>query len=297
VSLSVGSLFSGIGGFDLAAERAGMQIVFQCEIDPFCRKVLALRFPGVPCYEDVRLMTAHNTPRVDVLVAGVPCQDVSVAGKRAGLHGERTGLFFEFTRLLQELRPQWGVFENVPGLLSSHGGRDFHAVLHTLAECGFRRAYRILDSQHWGVAQRRRRVFIVCRARTERDGAEAVLFESASGSGDSQAGAAAGARVAACLRGRSHGAGVNMPGRGGEDDQNLVAYAIGSHAGAADGDQTNRSHASGGPVGMNISEELGFSLCAGRTQAIAFGWNKSASQTGRLAGSGGNSETAGPGSD
>jgi DNA (cytosine-5)-methyltransferase 1 len=93
-----------------------------------------------------------------LICAGVPCQDVSVAGKRAGLAGERTGLFYEFARILRELRPAWFVFENVPGLLSSNGGRDFAEVLRVLmVECGYGVSWRVLDSQFFGVAQRRRR--------------------------------------------------------------------------------------------------------------------------------------------
>lgn len=103
-------------------------------------------------------------PWVDCICAGVPCQDVSVAGKRAGLKGERTGLFYDFARILQELRPTWFVFENVPGLLSSNGGRDFAEVLRVLmVECGYGVQWRVLDSQFFGVAQERRRLFVVGR--------------------------------------------------------------------------------------------------------------------------------------
>jgi site-specific DNA-cytosine methylase len=98
---------------------------------------------------------------VDVLFGGFPCQDVSVAGKRAGLSGERSGLWFEFRRIVSELRPNWVVIENVPGLLSSHSGRDFTTILLGLEELGYGWAYRVLDARWFGVPQRRRRVFIV----------------------------------------------------------------------------------------------------------------------------------------
>lgn len=287
--MRVGSLFSGIGGFDLVAERAGFDLVWFCEIEAFPRKVLAKHWPSVPCYEDVCAVNGATVAPVDVLCAGVPCQDVSVAGKRAGLGGGRTGLFWEFIRIIREMReatdgafPRFIMLENVPGLLSSNRGRDFHSVLTAMAECGFDCEWRILDSQYFGVPQRRRRVFIVGCLGGQWERAASVLFEPEGGAGDLASGREARAHVAATLRGRSHGAGVNMPGRGGEDDQNLVAYALGSHAGAADGDQTNRSHASGGPVSMNISEEQAFSLRAGRTQSVAVGFQCHGSNVGEM---------------
>jgi len=121
-------------------------------------------------------------PWVDLICAGVPCQDVSVAGKRAGLKGERTGLFYEFARILRELRPTWFLFENVPGLLSSNGGRDFAEVQRVLmVECGYGICWRVLNSQFFGVAQRRRRLFVV--GRFGKPCPAEILFELASGSG------------------------------------------------------------------------------------------------------------------
>ena len=116
--------------------------------------------------------------------AGVPCQDVSVAGKRHGLAGKRTGLFYEFARILKGLRPYWFVFENVPGLLSSNQGRDFAEILRVLmVECGYGVCWRVLDSQFFGVAQRRRRVFIV--GHLGKPCPPEILFESTGGSGGS----------------------------------------------------------------------------------------------------------------
>ena len=135
-------------------------------------------------------------PWVDLICAGVPCQDVSVAGKRAGLKGERTGLFFQFARILRELRPTWFVFENVPGLLSSNGGRDFAEVLRVLmVECGYGVSWRVLDSQFFRVAQQRRRLFIV--GRFGKPCPAEILFERETGSIVSPAGRAAGVRDAA----------------------------------------------------------------------------------------------------
>ncbi len=234
----MGSCFSGVGGFDLAFQRTGFDVLWQVEIDGDCCKVLARHWPTVRRVRDINAVAygrAKNREKhgltlepVDVLVGGFPCQDLSVAGKRKGLSGARSGLFFAFMRMVRLLKPSIVVLENVPGLLSSHGGRDFHAVLAAMAECGLRRAYRILDSQYFGVAQRRRRVFVVGCARESGIDPAAILFESAGGDGDSPARDSARPRVAASLRGRSANAGVNVPGRGGEDDVNLVS--VGVHA-------------------------------------------------------------------
>jgi len=160
------SLFAGIGGTDLAFERAGVPTTAAVEIDPSCRKVLERRFPGVQLFSDVREVGASDLRAPDgplVLSGGWPCQDVSVAGRRAGLAGERSGLFNELARLAAELRPQWIVGENVPGLLTSNQGRDFAYVLDTLVELGYCVAFRTLDARYFGVPQRRRRLVIVGR--------------------------------------------------------------------------------------------------------------------------------------
>ena len=208
------SLFSGIGGVDLGLERAGHECVGQVEIDPFCQRVLAARWPGVERAADVRgtvyperagstgtdqptsegAERTHGQGRfgpVDLLVGGFPCQDLSVAGKRAGIGGERSGLFWEIVRIAKILTPTWGIFEQVPGLVSSHRGRDMETVLAGLRECWPAVGYRILDSQHFGVPQRRRRVFFVCGP-TE-DGVAQVLALTEGGGGDSPAGGDAGA--------------------------------------------------------------------------------------------------------
>lgn len=153
------SLFSGIGGFDLGFERAGMECVAQVEIDEKARKVLAKHFPDVPRFEDVKEFD-YGKP-VDLIAGGFPCQDVSVAGRRAGLAGARSGLWYEFHRIIASIRPRWVVIENVPGLLSSNEGKDFAVILRGLVECGYGVVWRILDAQYFGVPQRRRRVFII----------------------------------------------------------------------------------------------------------------------------------------
>lgn len=271
--LTVGSLFSGVGGIDLGLERAGMRVVFQCEKDAGCRGILAQHWPNVPCFDDVREVSRaqldgrcgsvdneSGVPRadrrtkwgnsgagVDLLCGGFPCQDLSVAGKRAGLAGDRSGLFFEFARIADELvQPKgrgggWVLLENVPGLLSSNGGRDFAVVLATLADIGFHDlAWRVLDSRYFGVPQRRRRVFIVGR-RAAGDGARQVLLEPESGGGDFTKGAEARTRVAASLVSGSHGAGVSPPGRRDRHDENIVS-ALDRKGGGADDNDAQAGH-------------------------------------------------------
>lgn len=157
--MNVISLFAGIGGFDLAFERAGHTVVAQVEIDTNARNVLETHFPGVSRFQDVASVGAHNLPASHIIVGGFPCQDVSVAGLRAGLSGRRSGLFYEMVRIVNELRPAFLIWENVPGLLTSDHGRDFARVILSLANIGYYGAWRVLDAQYFGVPQRRRRLF------------------------------------------------------------------------------------------------------------------------------------------
>ena len=161
------SLFAGVGGFDLALERAGVKVVASVEWDKKAQEVLRRHFPESTIFGDIsgvtgeQLIAAGFEPRNGIITGGFPCQDLSVAGKRAGLGGSRSGLFWEICRLLDETRAQNFILENVPGLLNSNGGADMAVVLEALVERGYRVAYRVLDAQHFGVPQRRRRVFIV----------------------------------------------------------------------------------------------------------------------------------------
>ena len=231
------SLFAGIGGFDLGLERAGFTITDQVEREPFCQRILAARWPHVTRRSDVREWTGDGHEPVDLLCGGFPCQDLSVAGRRKGLSGERSGLFWEIVRIAKAVQPTWGLFENVPGLFSAGGGRDMATVLEGLRQCWPVVGYRVLDSRYWGVAQRRRRVFFVCGP-TEAS-VEQVLFEHEGGGGDFEEGDEAGPHIAASLRSRSCKPGVNPPGRGCEDDMNIVcAPLIGKPYGDQQGDES-----------------------------------------------------------
>ncbi|OSI36072.1 DNA cytosine methyltransferase [Neisseria dumasiana] len=157
---TVGSLFAGIGGFDLGFEQAGFKTEWQVEIADIPRAVLADRFPHAKQFTDVRTCLP-DLWRTDVIIGGFPCQDVSTAGKRRGLAGERTGLFFDALNIVNTLKPRWVVLENVTGLLNSNDGKDFQTVIQSLAECGYVGCWRVLDARYFGVPTKRRRVFVV----------------------------------------------------------------------------------------------------------------------------------------
>lgn len=163
--IAIISLFAGVGGFDLAAHNIGIPTIAAVEIDDHARGVLAHQFPNTRLYTDVTKVSGKElkddwSGRI-ILTGGFPCQDLSIAGKRAGLAGGRSGLFWEIVRLAEEIQPEALLLENVPGLLSSNGGRDMGVVVGALAQLGYRVGWRVLDAQHFGVPQRRRRVFIV----------------------------------------------------------------------------------------------------------------------------------------
>lgn len=181
------SLFTGIGGFDIGFERAGFDVTFQCEINKFCRSILKRHWPEVPLHENIKELRAADIPVCDVWAGGFPCQDVSLArmGARAGLRGKRSGLFYDFARLIGEARPRVVLLENVAGLLSSHRGRDFGVVIGTLAELGYSVGWRLLNSKNFGVPQSRQRVYIVGCYR-DVHGPGKILFEAERREGDAQ---------------------------------------------------------------------------------------------------------------
>jgi DNA (cytosine-5)-methyltransferase 1 len=164
-----GSLFAGVGGFDMGFDQAGYECQFQVEWDKHCQQILQKHWPDVPKWWNVSDVNGAELPPVDVLIFGSPCQDLSVAGKRAGLSGERSILFHEAMRIVKEMRdatantyPRAVVWENVVGALTSNGGADFGVVLDEMAKAGAMVVeWAVLDAQYFGVPQRRRRVFIV----------------------------------------------------------------------------------------------------------------------------------------
>jgi len=216
-------LFSGAGGFELGFTEAGINLVAQCDLyEPQdiptlvadhedklkstttkkeAKKVKSDWRKSIKYGSDLRQLSERHWPNtqringvqnvkketitktIDVIFGGFPCQDISIAGLRAGLAGDRSGLWFEFLRVVKELKPEWVVIENVSGLLSSNGGRDLVAIFSGLEECGYWWAYRTFDSQYAGVPQRRRRVFIV--ASLTKGCSQEVLFERSSSPWDS----------------------------------------------------------------------------------------------------------------
>ena len=177
--LTFGSLFAGIGGFDLGLEMAGMVCKWQVEIDDYASRVLAKHWPNVPRHDDVRTFpTADRDWSVDVICGGFPCQDISLAGKGAGLAGERSGLWYEFARIIRQVRPRWVIVENVRALTS----RGLGTVLADLADIGFDAEWHCVPACAVGAPHRRERIWIVAYSqslgRTARGGISANETES-----------------------------------------------------------------------------------------------------------------------
>lgn len=227
MKLTFGSLFAGVGGFDQGFDRASMECRWQVEWDKNCQKLLQRKWPNARHYEDITTVRAGELERVDVICGGSPCQDLSVAGKRAGMAGGRSGLFHEMVRICKRVRPRFVVWENVDGAFSSNEGRDFASVLRAFTglavevpadgwgRAGFIKtpfpewrwncAWRLFDAQYFGVPQRRRRVFLVASLG---DGSCAeILFEPESLRGDSPPSRGARERIAGSISARTEGGG------------------------------------------------------------------------------------------
>jgi len=181
-----GSVCSGVEAASMAWESLGWEPVFFSEIEEFPSAVLKHHWPHVPNHGDMSKFEDWNYERgaIDVLVGGTPCQSFSIAGLRGGLTDERGNLALTYMRMVDKLRPRWTVWENVPGVLSSGGGRDFGSIIGALDELGYSCAWRVLDAQNFGVAQRRRRVFLVGHSSGDWRDPSSVLFESGCGGRD-----------------------------------------------------------------------------------------------------------------
>lgn len=233
--LTLGSLFDGSGGFPLGGMFAGITPLWASEIEPFAVRVTTKRLPQMKHYGDVSALNGADLPPVDIITFGSPCQDMSIAGKRSGLDGSRSSLFYEAVRIIKEMRcatngkyPRFCVWENVPGAFSSNKGEDFRCVLESLCRVkdktvsvprcekwtnageiladGFSIAWRVLDAQYWGIPQRRKRIFLVTDFDSECAGK--ILFESEGLSGYSAEGFKAWKRAAAAAESGSGTAGA-----------------------------------------------------------------------------------------
>jgi DNA (cytosine-5)-methyltransferase 1 len=207
--LTLGSLFNGISGWVISAEKYGVKTLWESEVDEYCEAVTAHHFPDVKQLGDITKINGAEIEPVDIICAGSPCQNLSLAGKREGLKGEQSGLFFRAIDIVRQMRmstggryPRYFVWENVPGAFSSNNGMDFRAVLSEVSQTeipipannkwaeagmvewnGGSLAWRTLDAQHWGCAQRRKRIFLV--ADFASGSAGEILFECQGLSGDS----------------------------------------------------------------------------------------------------------------
>ena len=240
--LTLGSLFDGSGGFPLGGMAAGITPIWSSEIEPFPIRVTTKRMPLVKHYGDVSVLNGAELEPVDIITFGSPCQDMSIAGKREGLDGSRSSLFYEAVRIVKEMReathgrkPEFIVWENVPGAFSSNHGEDFRCVIESICRIkeddvsvprpdkwsnagevlgdGYSVAWRVLDAQYWGVPQRRKRIYLVADLGGSRAGK--ILFESEGLSGYSRKGQKARQEAAGDPRESSPDAGLCLNDQGG----------------------------------------------------------------------------------
>lgn len=264
--LTLGSLFDGIGTWQFSARHNGIKPLWSCEIDPYPSAVSHYHFPETKQYGDIKEIHGDSIEPVDIICAGSPCQELSLAGNRKGFNGNRSSLFLEATRIFHEMRnathgkyPRFFVWENVTGALSSTHGNDFRAVLEEIgqscipmprkwATCGMARlpqcdiAWRVLDAQYWGVPQRRRRIFLVADfATTGRRAAEILLVEKRL-PGDSQ--------ESSCEKQNpSYGTETGTPGTG-----NVKTYSAQSYTEIKESNSAATLKAQGGALGGGYRE-------------------------------------------
>lgn len=259
------SLFSGVGGFDLGFELAGIETVAQCEIDDHACRVLEHHWPEVTRYHDITKLDGRDLRGVDVITGGFPCQDLSVAGKRRGLAGDRSGLFYELARVVEEARPRLLVWENVPGLLSQDRGGAMREVVGELARIGYFGAWRVLDSQFHGVPQRRRRVFGAFAPGSTGGWAcgASVLLEPEGGGWAPAEGGSAGEDVARCLDG---GAG----GDSGKEQQRTFVPDVAFACGAQDAKGVSQRDSQTTLVGSTLRAAKGSPRGDGSDNLVAY---------------------------
>ena len=300
--MTLGSLFDGIGTWQLAAVRNGIRPLWSSEIEKFPIEVTARHFPDTIQLGDINRIT--DAPKVDIFTAGSPCQDISIAGKQGGIHGERSGLFFRATELVRRINPKFFIWENVPNVLHIRGGLDFKTVLEEILqtddipipERGWSNAglvdgrrsqvaWRMLDSQYWGVPQRRKRIFLVSDFRDRR--AAKILFEPAGLRGNSAPCEVEKQTVAARTRRNSdfavyenHGQDSRIKRLGdiaptisakygtGGNNVPLVAYSIASNI-------IGRQLKNGGN-GTGFNKEISYTLTATDRHAVAYGIGRDA---------------------
>ena len=306
--LTLGSLFDGSGGFPLAGILAGVEPVWASEIEPFAIRVTTKRLPKMRHYGDVSDISGADLEPVDIITFGSPCQDLSIAGKRSGLDGLRSGLFFEAVRIVKEMRekthgekPRFIVWENVPGAFSSNKGEDFKAVLEEVirikepeapplpppekgrwpyADCylgdGWSVAYRVLDARYWGVPQRRARIFLVADFAGGR--APEILFKSEGVSGYTPQGFRQGEGIA--------GAPEKSPGTAGGTDAGGRGRVILNDQGGSRMDvsedvvSTLRAEAHHPPVVMDEGEPAAAGFCTEHSaNARSIGYEEETSPT------------------
>mgnify|MGYP003131384900 CR=1 FL=1 len=157
--ITLGSLFSGIGGFELGLERAipGLETIWQVEQEEFCQRVLQKHWPNAEIYNDVKSVGKHNLQPIDIICGGFPCQDISIAGKKGGIHGKKSGFWWEMHRIISELRPRIAIMENVPNLLTL----GLPEVLGSLSQIGYDTEWCIVSASQFGAPHLRKRIFIV----------------------------------------------------------------------------------------------------------------------------------------
>ena len=286
-NLTLGSLFDGSGGFPLGGLISGITPLWASEVEPFPIRVTTKRLPQITHYGDVSKLNGAEVPPVDIITFGSPCQDMSVAGKRSGLDGERSGLFYQAVRIVKEMRcktngkyPRFVVWENVPGAFSSNKGEDFKAVLEEICKVKddsisvpqsgkwtnageivgeqFSLAWRVFDAQYWGVPQRRKRIYLVADFAGQCAGK--ILFESEGVSGYPPKGICPWQGTAGDFEGCTGAAGIGIDGYNGSADE--VAATLGVNCGMATGRNGVMVLNDQGGNRMDVTEDLTCTLRA-----------------------------------